>query len=64
MSATPTAAKVGDVIVCRAVSPAYINPLRVIRTKLETAAQVAFANQLLADPNSGFQLEPIPSQGT
>lgn len=64
MSAQPSTAKVGDVIVCRAVSPPYINPLRVIRTKLENAKQVAYANRLLSDPKSGFQLEPpTPTEG-
>lgn len=57
MTSTPLA-KIGDTIVCRATAPAYINPLRVIRTKLENEAQVAFARQLLADPKSGFELEP------
>lgn len=56
--------RVGDVIVCRAVSPPYINPLRVIRMTLATPESVAYANQLLADPNSGWKLEPSPSQGT
>lgn len=60
MSTQQPTAKVGDVIVCRASAPAYINPLRVIRTKLENAAQVAYANRLLADPKSGFELEPAP----
>lgn len=60
MSKPPVQAKVGDVMVSRAVSPSYINPLRVIRTTLENAAQVAFANRLLADPKSGFELEKLP----
>lgn len=60
MSKPPIQAKVGDVIVSRAASPSYINPLRVIKTKLENAAQVAFANRLLADPKSGFELERLP----
>lgn len=51
-------AKVGDTIVCRATAPAYINPLRVIRTVIENERQCAFANELLSDPKSGFELEP------
>lgn len=58
MTTTPPLAKVGDTIVCRAVSPAYINPLREIRTVLENERQCAFANELLADPNSGWELQP------
>lgn len=53
----PPLSKVGDTISCRAVAPAYINPLRVIRTVLENERQCAFANSLLADPKSGFELE-------
>lgn len=58
MTTAPPLAKVGDTIVCRATAPAYINPLRVIRTRLDNPVQVAFANRLLADPKSGFELEP------
>lgn len=57
MTAQQAFARVGDVIAVHAVSPAYINPLRVIRITLENPEQCAYANQLLSDPNSGWKLE-------